>query len=246
MTMPLIFARTTPKCIPFSFFPKGAFIMDSIMNFNDTHGSQTFPNDWSLLLPEIYDEVALENYRGDFLSVIYRKEVENELAKKFLHHWTKAETGNNSKFKVKPFPLHLSAELPELDVLSANLNFLRSDHARFWYMNDTDVPTTLKAVLITDTGPYRGNMRICYHAPCDSPELSIYNNKPNLQFLAKATQALTDTLMDMSGCKYSPTNGEPLSHPNGGGHGLTRRSGMSNKAPAGNSPFLSLLKLFKW
>ena len=52
-------------------------------------------------------------------------------------------------------------------------------------MNDTAVPQTLNAVLMTDTGPYRGNMRNCYHTVCDGPEVSVYNNAENMRFLVK-------------------------------------------------------------
>lgn len=100
--------------------------------------------------------------------MIYRRDIDT-LAEKFNYHWKKSS--QDSKFKLKSFPLTLSSDLPPLDVLADHLNFLRSDHARFWYMNDTKVPKTLKAVLMTDTGPYRGNMRDCYHTVCDGPEV---------------------------------------------------------------------------
>ena len=35
--------------------------------------------------------------------------------------------------------------------------------ARFWYNNETDYRMSLRGVLFTDTGPYRGAMRQCYH-----------------------------------------------------------------------------------
>jgi hypothetical protein len=144
--------------------------MDTIMDFNDTEDSQTFPRDWSLLLPEVYDQVADNGYKGDFLSLIYRKGVDNSLADRFSLHW--AKSSHPAPFRLLPFPLNLGKELPDMETLADHINFLRSDHSRFWYMNDTKVPLSLKAVLMTDTGPYRGNMRGCYHTVCDGPFVS--------------------------------------------------------------------------
>lgn len=108
--------------------------MDTIMDFNDTDGSQNFPRDWSLLLPSVYDQVADNGYKGDFLSMIYREQVDHRLADKFALHWSKSK--HPPKFKLTPFPLGLGKELPEMETLADHLNFLRSDHSRFWYMND--------------------------------------------------------------------------------------------------------------
>lgn len=145
--------------------------MDTIMNFNDSDGSQTFPREWSLLLPDVYDIVADNGYRGDFLSMIYRKNVDNRMAERFSHHWAKKSSNIGPNFKLQPFPLDLGKELPDVESLADHLNFLRSDHSRFWYMNDTAITSSLNAILMTDTGPYRGKMRDCYHTVCDGPEV---------------------------------------------------------------------------
>lgn len=150
---------------------QGAFIMDTIMNFNDTEGSQIFPTEWSLVLPDVYDKIADSRHRGDFLSMIYRRDVDQKMAGRFQYHWEKSTA--DSRFRLTSFPLGLTSELPPMEVLADHLNFLRSDHSRFWYMNDSAVPFTLNAVLMTDTGPYRGNMKNCYHAVCDGPEVRI-------------------------------------------------------------------------
>jgi hypothetical protein len=151
--------------------------MDTIMNFNSTEGSQTFPTDWSLVLPRVYDSVADAGFKGDFLSMIYRSEADRRMTDKFRHHWNKlngVDSNNNNKFKLTDFPLSLGSDLPPLALLADHLNFLRSDHSRFWYPNDTAVGDgTLSAVLMTDTGPYRGNMRACYHTVCDGPEVNF-------------------------------------------------------------------------
>ena len=40
--------------------------------------------------------------------------------------------------------------------------------SRFWYSNETGYQLSLRSVLFTDTGPYRGVMARCYHRDCDS------------------------------------------------------------------------------
>ena len=51
--------------------------------------------------------------------------------------------------------------------MADHVNFLRSDHARFWTVNNVDYVTSLPAVVLHDTGANRGGMEECYHGPCD-------------------------------------------------------------------------------
>ncbi|ODN05151.1 Aminopeptidase YwaD [Orchesella cincta] len=220
---------------------QGAFIMDTIMNFNDTDGSQIFPTEWSLALPEVYDQIADNQHRGDFLSMIYRRDVDKKMAARFQYHWDKSTV--EPRFRLTPFPLRLTAELPPMEVLADHLNFLRSDHSRFWYMNDSSVPTTLNAVLMTDTGPYRGNMKRCYHSVCDGPEVSLYSNPRSLKFLTKITQVLTDTLGDMSECQYTGN-----SNPNSQRSNFikTNRVHARSSAFKHGSPLRNLFNFVRW
>jgi hypothetical protein len=55
------------------------------------------------------------------------------------------------KFDLKNVRLDLEAEVEEIEKLATWVDLLRSDHSRFWYHN-VDYPTSLPAVLITDTG----------------------------------------------------------------------------------------------
>ena len=48
----------------------------------------------------------------------------------------------------------------------------RSDHSRFWTVNNKKYFSSLPAVVLHDTGASRGGMEDCYHGPCD-----IYNHK---------------------------------------------------------------------
>ena len=42
--------------------------------------------------------------------------------------------------------------MPSTHELTDHINFLRSDHARFWYSNETDYQMSLRSLLFTDTG----------------------------------------------------------------------------------------------
>jgi len=86
-----------------------------------------------------------------------------------------------------------------------HIQFLRSDHARFWYSNETGYRLSLPAVLLTDTGPGRGDMRGCYHRECDSAR----SGRPawaDYTFLARTVQTVIDTVTELSGaeCPKSP------------------------------------------
>ena len=53
-----------------------------------------------------------------------------------------------------------------------DIEMLRSDHARFWTINNRRYFASLPAVVLHDTGASRGGMELCYHGPCD-----IYNHR---------------------------------------------------------------------
>ena len=72
------------------------------------------------------------------------------------------------RYKLQHYRVELPASLPSSPELVEHIQFLRSDHARFWYSNETGYRLSLPAVLLTDTGPGRGDMRGCYHRECDS------------------------------------------------------------------------------
>ena len=46
----------------------------------------------------------------------------------------------------------LPASMPPLDTLAQFTDFLRSDHARFWYSNEPPSRRSFSSLLVTDTG----------------------------------------------------------------------------------------------
>lgn len=202
---------------------KGAFILDTIMNFNDTQFSQTLSQEWKDALPEFWTQLQAENRTGDFLTAMYRKDVDFVLAKSFADHWPnddvshvsptppkptrfrKSQKDNDDvkvetiggKYRLKKVRLDMDAQVEKLDLLIPWLDLLRSDHARFWYHN-LDYPTSFPAVLITDTGPYRGVMQECYHKPCDSSSENTQLKFADVKFLRQTCQALIDSVISLS------------------------------------------------
>lgn len=94
-----------------------------------------------------------------------------------------------------------------LTALADHVNLLRSDHARFWTVNNVDYVTSFPAIVLHDTGrsdkgsvrqmvwifigANRGGMEDCYHGPCDIYDHKDQkNNKINWSFLVQTTQTL--------------------------------------------------------
>ena len=79
----------------------------------------------------------------------------------------------------------------DLSLMADHVNFLRSDHARFWTVNNVDYVTSLPAVVLHDTGANRGGMKECYHGPCDIYDhKNLENNNIDWDFLVQTTQSL--------------------------------------------------------
>ena len=129
----------------------GAFIADTMMNLNTTLNSQEIPDTWVQVDPVTSQKIKSEGNRGDFLALIQRRQPDANLVNLFSKHWNHL----NSGFKVRPFRIDIQKETPHLDTLTDIVPFVRSDHSRFWIVNETDY-TSLPAILVTDTGKYLG------------------------------------------------------------------------------------------
>lgn len=183
---------------------QGAIIMDTIMNYNTSSGSQVMPEAW-LERTGAEDEIEA---RGDFISLLSRIGPEKVLAGALESHWNSLTDDEEYKkeinadptiFRMRRFEVELGAELPSVEELADHIQFLRSDHARFWYNNETDYRMSLRGVLFTDTGPYRGAMRQCYHRECDSKRRKFKGSFASYDFLAQTVQTVIDTVSELSG-----------------------------------------------
>jgi len=203
---------------------QGAFIMDTILNYNETENSQILPDLWRDKISEsVFDEIKSDQLRGNYISLVSREGPEKELADLIEKHWKKLSSDedyktmvniNPDKFKIRRYEIGLGATIPTTHKLTDHIHFLRSDHARFWYSNETDYQLSLRGLLFTDTGPYRGAMKRCYHRECDSVRR---NNKAlfaNYDFLAQTVQTVIDTVSDITkaNCAASPRQKQMKSH----------------------------------
>ncbi|KAK2708538.1 hypothetical protein QYM36_014220 [Artemia franciscana] len=176
---------------------KGAYILDTVMNYNNTPGSQIWPEEWNRQIPGRLEELEQDNMTGNFLAALYRKGVDSTLATTLSKHYkiqNKPELKPDSPYHIKEFEMDLSADMPPVDELAKWIDLLRSDHSRFWFHN-LEYPWSFPAVLLTDTGPYRGDMQQCYHNSCDSYSSAGYNN---VEFLASTAKALIDSTIELS------------------------------------------------
>ncbi|KAB7506638.1 hypothetical protein Anas_00274 [Armadillidium nasatum] len=105
------------------------------------------------------------------------------------------ENLNNPEFRLEMMPLNeLQESRPNTSINMENFDFFRSDHYRFWYPSEETPSISLPALLLTDTAPYRGKMKQCYHEYCDNFETI----KPNIKFLAKVIKATAWALADLA------------------------------------------------
>lgn len=142
------------------------------MNYNISELSQLTPKGYTERLnPDFMDKVTKNERRGDFISLISRGKDDQEMVDRFALHWkhnvlTSEErndsTNSTDKQNFKMFEMELrdgnvgegfeGGRFPSKDVMMNNTDFLRSDHAAFWFSNHRDFYASFKAVHISDTG----------------------------------------------------------------------------------------------
>ncbi len=152
--------------LPTNSRKQGAIVLDSVMNFNSSAGSQLFPHDYRAHLPHEVAEAEADGARGDFLAMLSRP-FEDQLARRVRFHWDRLQNEDNGErrpkstlatnkspeYKLREFRLRdLRTQQPDEDILVNFSNFLRSDHVRFWYANNKDYFASFKGVMLTDTG----------------------------------------------------------------------------------------------
>ena len=103
---------------------------------------------------------------------------------KLSQSWTQTEGA--PKFKLRQFS---AKRIPP--------TFCRGDHASFWFPKNSNYKKPLRAMLITDLGPWRGDMVNCYHKPCDDKR---WLTEDNLNFIKTSIDAITGVLV-----KYPPS-----------------------------------------
>ncbi|XP_031548651.1 dorsal-ventral patterning tolloid-like protein 1 [Actinia tenebrosa] len=190
------------------------------MNYNTTPQSQNIPRSVQTFLPQQYQWISSNNFAGDWLAVIGRKNDDSVLSKKFVSNF------KQGAFKALPIPLPFSGRPKDVDPTQrrALSDFLRSDHARFWDSNNS-----WPAVFLTDTADFRGYMKTCYHQQCDNmdrvkPEMITFMGR-TADALVAAAQSLTEQVCpSRENCKNVTIKGDnstisspsyPSEYPNG-------------------------------
>ncbi|XP_078595032.1 uncharacterized protein YfbL-like [Branchiostoma floridae x Branchiostoma japonicum] len=124
----------TQNGIPLADF-QGAISMDTLMNYNNSEGVQYVPSEFGMV-PDpdnMYNNVAADGFRGNFLGVVGRKAHDARLYSPFLQTWN-----GTAQYRT------VSMLLPMRDVYQDGPSdpfwpvyreLLRSDHASFWREN---------------------------------------------------------------------------------------------------------------
>lgn len=143
----------------------GAYIFDVNLLYDPTPGSQYVPDDVRGSCQQTVKEIEGNGAKGDFTVMCSRAGVDDELVNQMKSVWPE------SKYKLQSCGAPIT-EIPP--------SFSRSDHYSFWFHSHPVYKKPLRAVFLTDMGPFRGKMVNCYHRPCDNTSLLT---KENLNFL---------------------------------------------------------------
>ncbi|KAH9362740.1 hypothetical protein HPB48_001163 [Haemaphysalis longicornis] len=170
---------------------QGAIILDTILHYNDTMYSQDIPKDIQEASAMVAQEIAEDGFRGNFLASMSRWQLDGPLALAFTRAW---RSQGQPHFGLHSLAVQLGPQLLE-STLTDHPNFLRSDHVTFWYQNHPAYDHSLSAILLTDTGPFRGTMRECYHEVCD--DITALTDL-NLQFIEKTANSLVALIIDLA------------------------------------------------
>ncbi|KAG1674064.1 putative leucine aminopeptidase 2 [Nymphon striatum] len=170
---------------------QGAFIIDSVLNFNENEFSQSITEELEKAAPEVVLDIMKNSQRGDFLQVVSREGFDDKTSEIYRRNW---ESLDNPSMKIKEIVL------PETDsklmafMLKDYPSLVRSDHSNFWLHNHLEKLESLPAVFISDSGPFREKMKKCDHNDCDG--LSMLTEK-NMRFLKKTTDTLIKTVLSL-------------------------------------------------
>lgn len=213
--------------------------MDTLLNFDDRAGTQDIPNDIHQTVPGFSAAIKRSNYTGNFLAMFARTNIDQSISKlieeKWSHHDLKSvdEASENSKidwkqYQLKPVPISSlsKGKVASYEDLQRHVNMLRSDHLHFWFHNHSSYPSSLGAVLLTDTGnnsrkesqvplgidhlssfvgPFRGYMRYCYHKMCDDTR---FLSEKNVNFLRKTVDVLMQVVLAIAQGNCLPGEGK--------------------------------------
>lgn len=150
--------------------------------------------------PEFLEDIKRDNYRGDFIAVLNRRQVDTFLVEALRKSWVKL-LGPEGNRRLKSWECGFKPNVKPSSSESWYWQIHRkSDHYRFWspspYSNENW--PSYNAVLLFDMGVWRTSFQRCYHATCDDAH---YLTSDNLSMLKTVIDALMMTLIDLGeGC----------------------------------------------
>ncbi|CAG0898092.1 unnamed protein product [Darwinula stevensoni] len=146
----------------------GAIILDSVMNHNDTPFSQILPRGFQQTFPEAHESIERGERRGDFLLAVGREGEERDLMVSLNNAWMPSSSGSTSS---DVFKIHSAwVKRGNANPSDGLLEFLRQDHLPFWHQILSSSSRRYPAVLLTDTGRWRGKGSACRTPNCDPVE----------------------------------------------------------------------------
>ncbi|CAH1266425.1 Hypp3369 [Branchiostoma lanceolatum] len=173
---------------------RGAVVMDTIMNYNNSQGAQVIPAEQYFRvtpgLEDAYTSISNEGFRGNFLATISRDPYDSPVLNTFNRRWAGL---SNQQYKTQSLKIPIKdivRDMPGPPYGNVYQALIRGDFYNFWAGN-----ANLTAVFLTDTGDLRGGMQGCYHHGCD--DLSRVTPE-RLTFLQKTTNAVTATLWELA------------------------------------------------
>ncbi|KAK3727499.1 hypothetical protein QZH41_018365 [Actinostola sp. cb2023] len=166
---------------------QGAFILETIMNYNTTPNSQYLPENFTSDFRTVYEKIQRNQFRGDFLALIARKDDDKELVTQLVSNF------DQGRFKTMSIPLPFNGKTTSLtpQMQKDMSGYQNSDHAQFW-----NSANSWPAVLITDTGNFRGYMKTCLHKMCDDMD---HVTPDMITFMGKTADALVGAAHKMTG-----------------------------------------------
>mgnify|MGYP001272600863 CR=1 FL=1 len=156
----------------------GFLCFEMIGYYTEAVNTQLFPPGFNLLFPALYNEVASEGFRGNFITNVGK--VGNSVP--LMDAFSNAAAAYVPDLKVKSLaaPANWQTITPDLG---------RSDHAPFWV---ADIP----AVMLTDGANFRNPH---YHTPND------LTSTLNMTFLSRNVQAAIATLAELAEVQHAGT-----------------------------------------
>ncbi|XP_040582214.1 uncharacterized protein [Lepeophtheirus salmonis] len=170
--------------------PPRVIILDTLLNYDTKSESQFIPENWVKPAPKAVSWVKKNKNQGDFLAIYNREKTDAGLVETLKKQLTK-----DSKLKMLEFDLKLNKS--DRETISSNVEFLTSDHTRFWFPKNI-LASGFHAILVTDTGPYRGEMAKCYHSACDSLRFGYTASFKNYDYYLESISLIYDAVVEMT------------------------------------------------